>query len=93
MAEAGFPPEDRDRVGVLLRKEGLKRDAEVQALEDVICFTFIRWYLAPFAATRSPEEMADIVAKTARKMSSQGRARALEDFPMPPDWAAAFRDA
>ena len=93
MAEAGYPEADQARVGVLLRKEGLKRDAEVQALEDVICFTFIRWYLAPFAATRSPEEMAEIVAKTARKMSSQGRARALEAFPMPPDWAAAFRDA
>ena len=91
MAEAGFPPEDQDRVGVLLRKEGLKRDAEVQALEDVICFTFIRWYLAAFAATRRPEEMADIVAKTARKMSTEGRARALAEFPMPEDWAAAFR--
>lgn len=93
MAEAGYPQADQDRVGVLLRKEGLKRDPEVQALEDVICFTFIRWYLAPFAATRSPEEMAGIVAKTARKMSGPGRARALAEFPMPADWAAAFRDA
>lgn len=91
MAEAGYPAGDQDRVGVLLRKEGIKRDDEVQALEDVICFTFIRWYLAPFAATRSPEEMADIVAKTARKMSGPGRVRALAEFPMPEAWAAAFR--
>lgn len=91
MAEAGYPPEDQARVGVLLRKEGLKRDAQVQALEDVICFTFIRWYLAPFAATRGPEDMAGIVAKTARKMSAEGRARALAEFPMPEDWATAFR--
>ncbi|QYZ71448.1 DUF4202 domain-containing protein [Neotabrizicola shimadae] len=93
MAEAGYPAEDQDRVGVLLRKEGIKRDAEVQALEDVICFTFIRWYLGAFAATRTPEEMVEIVGKTARKMSAGGRARALEEFPMPPDWAAAFRAA
>ena len=32
-AAAGFPAEACDRVGVLLRKEGIKRDAEVQALE------------------------------------------------------------
>ncbi|MFT7060720.1 MAG: hypothetical protein ACJASV_003244, partial [Pseudorhodobacter sp.] len=40
MAEAGYPTQDQTRVGVLLRKEGIKRDAEVQALEDVICFNF-----------------------------------------------------
>ena len=91
MAAAGYPEADQARVGVLLRKEGIKRDGEVQALEDAICFTFIRWYLAPFAATRSPEEMVDIVAKTARKMSAPGRARALEEFLMPQDWAAACR--
>lgn len=92
MAEAGYGPEDQARVGVLLRKEGLKRDAEVQALEDVICFTFIRWYLAPFAATRSSEDLADIVAKTARKMSAEGRAKALAEFAMPAALAAAFAD-
>lgn len=93
MAEAGYLAEDQARVGVLLRKEGIKRDAEVQALEDVICFTFIRWYLAAFATTRPAEEMTEIVAKTARKMSDAGRARALAEFPMPDAWAAAFRTA
>lgn len=91
MAAAGYPEADQARVGVLLRKEGIKRDGEVQALEDAICFTFIRWYLAPFAAGRSPQEMVDIVAKTARKMSAGARARALDEFPMPEAWAAAFR--
>lgn len=91
MAEAGYPEEDQARVGVLLRKEGIKRDAEVQALEDVICHTFIRWYLAPFAATRDAAEVLDIVTKTARKMSASGRAQALATFDMPPDLAQAFR--
>jgi hypothetical protein len=91
MAEAGYPLADCDRVGVLLRKEGLKRDAEVQALEDVICFTFLRWYFAAFAAARDPAEVADIVTKTARKMSPEGRARALVEFDLPADLAAAFR--
>ena len=91
MAEAGYGPEDCARVGVLLRKEGLKRDPEVQALEDVICFTFLRWYFQPFAATRDPAEILDIVTKTARKMSATGRARALAEFALPEPLAAAFR--
>lgn len=92
MAEAGFGPEDCARVGVLLRKEGIKRDAEVQALEDVICFTFLRWYFAPFAATRPQEEIPGIVEKTARKMSAEARARVLAEFDLPADLASAFRD-
>lgn len=91
MAEAGYPPEDAARVGVLLRKEGLKRDPEVQALEDVICFTFLRWYFAPFAEGRAAEDLLTIVTKTARKMSAEGRARALAEFALPEPFAAAFR--
>jgi hypothetical protein len=91
MADAGYGAGDCDRVGVLLRKEGIKRDAEVQALEDVICFTFIRWYFQPFAAARTPEELLDIVIKTARKMSAQARARALQEFALPEPLARAFR--
>jgi hypothetical protein len=91
MADAGYDAEASARVGVLLRKEGLKRDPEVQALEDVICFTFLRWYFADFAASRDPAEVADIVTKTARKMSADGRARVLDEFQLPEPLAAAFR--
>lgn len=91
MAMAGFPAEACDRVGMLLRKEGIKRDAEVQALEDVICFTFLRWYFHPFADSRDAAELLGIVEKTARKMSDAGRARALEEFDLPEPFAAAFR--
>ncbi len=93
MAAAGYGPEDCARVGVLLRKEGIKRDAQVQALEDVICFTFLRWYLADFAAGKDPAAVADILSKTARKMSAEGRARALAEFDLPPDLAALVRAA
>lgn len=92
MAEAGYDAAACARVGVLLRKEGIKRDAEVQALEDVICFTFLRWYFSPFAEGRDPAALLDIVEKTARKMSAEGRARALAEFALPEPFAAAFRD-
>jgi hypothetical protein len=93
MAEAGYPTEDAERVGVLLRKEGIKRDPEVQALEDVICFVFLKFYFAPFAAERDAESTLDIVRKTARKMSEAGRARVLQEFDLPEPLAGAFRGA
>lgn len=91
MATAGYPDEAIALTGRMIRKEGIKRDADVQALEDVICFTFLRWYFAPFAAGRTPDEMERIVAKTARKMSPEARARALAEFDLPEPFAAAFR--
>jgi hypothetical protein len=90
MAEAGYDDEAQVRVGVLLRKEGIKRDPEVQALEDIICFVFIRWYFAEFAAQRSAEDLQNIVEKTARKMSAEARERVLNEFELPPALASAF---
>lgn len=91
MAEAGYSAEDQARVGVMLRKEGIKRDPDVQRLEDVICFTFLRWYFHPFAEGRDPEGLLKIVAMTARKMSAEGRARALAEFDLPEPFAGCFR--
>ena len=91
MAEAGYDRDAQDRVGVLLRKEGLKRDPQVQALEDVVCFVFLRWYFQPFAGKHAPDALLNIVEKTARKMSDAGRARALAEFGLPEPFAAAFR--
>jgi hypothetical protein len=90
MAEAGYPEVDRERVAAMLRKEGIKRDAEVQLLEDVICFVFLKWYFAPFAAKHDPEAIGKIVIKTARKMSAEARARVLDEFDLPASLAEAF---
>ena len=91
MADAGYPAADCERVQVLLRKEGIKRDTEVQTLEDVICFVFLRWYFEGFASGREAGGLLDIVQKTARKMSAEGRARVLAEFPLPEEFAAVFR--
>ena len=92
MQNAGWSEGDRARVAALIRKEGIKRDAEAQTLEDVICLTFMRWYFADFAAKHPPEKVADILAKTAGKMSAAGRSAALS-LPLPPDMAALLRAA
>lgn len=91
MAAAGYGPEDIATVGAMLRKEGIKRDPQVQMLEDVICFVFLRWYFAPFAEKHEADKLRRIVGKTARKMSAGARVRALGEFDLPADLAAAFR--
>ncbi len=82
MRDVGYAQDDCDRVARIIRKEGIKRDAEVQVLEDVAALVFLRWYCADFAAGREPGQLYRIVAKTARKMSAEGRAFAARlDLP------------
>ena len=90
MRAAGFSETDVEETQKMLRKQGIKRDPQVQALEDVICFTFLTWYFAPFAAKHPAEKVLDIVQKTARKMSDAARARVLDEFDVPEDRAAVF---
>ena len=66
MQDAGYDASDIETTSQMLRKEGLKRDASVQALEDVICFVFLKWYFAPFAAKHAEDKIQNIVEKTAR---------------------------
>lgn len=90
MQDADYDASDIETASQMLRKEGLKRDAGVQALEDVICFVFLKWYFAPFAAKHTEDKIQNIVEKTARKMSTQGRTRVLNEFDLPADLASAF---
>ncbi|WP_170400489.1 DUF4202 domain-containing protein [Ruegeria arenilitoris] len=91
MEQAGYGADEIEAAGRMLRKQGIKRDDEVQALEDVICFVFLKWYFAPFAAKHSAEKIQSIVEKTARKMSAEGRTRVLSEFDLPEHLASAFQ--
>ncbi|WP_422038542.1 DUF4202 domain-containing protein [Roseibium sp.] len=91
MAAAGYGVADIDATGRMLRKEGIKRHKDVQSLEDVICFVFLKWYFSPFAAKHNDAKVLGIVQKTARKMSDDARQRVLAEFDLPEPLAAAFR--
>lgn len=78
MREHGYRDDSCERVATMLQKKQLKRDAEVQALEDVICLVFIRYYLEDFATKHSEEKLIDIIRKTWNKMSEAGHASALK---------------
>ena len=77
LREAGYDETTVGRVQVLLRKERLKADAEVQLLEDVVCHVFLTHYLGPFALRHDEPKVVEILKKTWRKMSDRGRAAAL----------------
>jgi hypothetical protein len=77
MAEHGYSQEDIERVQMMLSKRNLKRDPEVQTLEDVICLVFLRYYLEEFASKHDDAKLIDIIRKTWRKMSEDGHQAAL----------------
>ncbi|MEX2581674.1 MAG: DUF4202 domain-containing protein [Gemmatimonadota bacterium] len=78
LREVGYGEDVVARVAQLLRKQGLKRDDEVQTLEDVVCLVFLEHYLDDFAREHQEEKIVDILRKTWAKMSERGHAAALE---------------
>lgn len=82
MDQHGYDNESIERVKDLLLKRGLKRDEEVQVLEDVICLVFIEFYLEEFAQKHDEAKLIDIIRKTWNKMSEKGHAAALK-LPLP----------
>lgn len=78
MKEAGYPDTDVARTQYLVQKRGLKRDAESQCLEDVICLVFLEHYLADFAKKHDHDKLIDIIQKTWGKMSETGHEAALQ---------------
>ncbi|GAB3649676.1 hypothetical protein GCM10028791_15640 [Echinicola sediminis] len=79
MKKHGYSEEEIKKVDDLLNKRRLKTDPEVQALEDVVCLVFLKYYFDDFIAKHKEEEekLVDIVHKTWRKMSEKGHKAAL----------------
>ena len=83
----GFEAAKAAHVAKLIRKEQLKKDAESQALENVVDVVFVEHYLADFLAKHGDYDDAkvvDIVAKILRKMSKEGHAAGLA-LPLQPE--------
>lgn len=85
MYRHGYGEDEIARVGLLVKKEQLKRDPESQALENVVDVVFIEHYLDDFLAKYTgydDDKIVDILGKTLRKMSPKGHAAALA-LPLP----------
>jgi len=82
LTRVGYDADTVRRVQVLLRKERLKVDAEVQLLEDVACLVFLTYYLPAFVEQHEELKVIEVLRKTWRKMSTRGQSVALElDLP------------
>lgn len=77
LAQAGYDEATIARVGRMLRKRGLKREADSQLIEDVACLVFLEHYFAAFAPGYDPVKVIDIVRKTWKKMSDSAQQAAL----------------
>ena len=89
MRENGYSDDDIALVGSYLRKERLKREADSQALENVVDVVFLAYYWDEFVAKfphYDDDKLIDIVGKTLRKMSSHGHQAALT-LDLPPQTA------
>lgn len=78
LIKVGYDQETVDAVCFLLEKKQLKRNADTQTLEDVICLVFLEYYFEAFAHKHPKEKTIDILEKTWRKMSEKGKEAALK---------------
>jgi Domain of unknown function (DUF4202) len=78
LKKAGYSQVFIDRVSFLIEKKLLKKDAETQLLEDVICLVFLEYYFDDFAQKHDREKMKNIILKTWNKMSENGHQEALK---------------
>ena len=66
-----------DRVARIVRKQNLAGDLDVQALEDALCLVFLETQFHDLARQLDEDRMADVLQKTWRKMSDEGKRLAL----------------
>jgi hypothetical protein len=85
LRDISYDPPTIARVASIVRKERPKQDDEVQTLEDVICVVFAKYELKTFAVRYADDDprLAEILAKTWRKMSERGH-QAVLSIPLAP---------
>ncbi|TCI84895.1 DUF4202 domain-containing protein [Tenacibaculum sp. M341] len=66
------------RVASLILKKQLKKNEESQTLEDIICLVFLDFYFEEFAQKHTDEKVIDILKKTMKKMSEEGKQEAMK---------------
>ena len=77
LRRVGYDEDIIERVASLLQKKQLKRDQEMQDLEDVICLVFLESYFENFSKKYTEDKLVDILKKTWAKMSDKGHEHAL----------------
>lgn len=76
MSAAGFGEDQIERARTILRKEGIKRDPDVQTHEDAVSLAFLEVRLEQFIPSVSDEQLLRALRRTWAKMSPAGQAEA-----------------
>ena len=74
LAAAGYEEPMISRVQEIVRKKNLRRDPDVQALEDALCLVFLETQFKELCSRHPEHTMVNVVQKTWRKMSPRGHA-------------------
>lgn len=78
LGQVGYDDEFIARVKTILKKHNLRRDAEVQTLEDALCLVFLETQFSALRLEHGNDKLHDIIVKTLGKMSAKGKEFALE---------------
>lgn len=73
----GYEREMIDAVRRINLKQGLHSNPDTQTMEDALCLTFLEFEFDEFCARYPAEKVIEVVQKTWKKMSAQGREKAL----------------
>ena len=68
-----YSTKEIEQITLLLKKKNLKNNPESQALEDVVCLVFLRYYLDDFAQKHPKDKIKHILFKTWNKMSEKAK--------------------
>jgi hypothetical protein len=71
LAPLGVDDGTLDRLSSILTKQGLGRDGEVQAFEDVVCLVFLETQYDDLIARLDDDKIVDVLRKTIPKMSTR----------------------
>jgi len=79
LESSGYDASALQKIEDLINKRRLKSDPETQALEDVVCLVFLKFYFDDFIIKHEKEEdkLLGILQKTWHKMSPKGHEKAL----------------
>lgn len=78
LREVGYDDSVIADVTRIVRKQGLTSDSDVQTMEDALCLSFLEHEYPVFCEKHDDDKLVTILQKSWRKMSAEGRKRALE---------------
>jgi hypothetical protein len=73
LLKVGLESDDIEQIVTTLFEQGNRLNPNAQMIMDAACLVFLKWYMEPFAAKHQSEKVTDILRKTMRKMSTNGK--------------------